>query len=227
MHQQTVGMDCARCHDTAHWLVDDITQIHYDNGFPLTGSHAVTDCNECHQSASELTFYRIGNECNNCHLDEYTSTINPNHVSAGFSTNCIECHNVNGFDWSTENIVHDFFPLTQGHQIEDCAQCHTTGDYTSISADCYSCHQEDYTVAANPNHVYQQFPTDCMECHTTDPGWSPAEYIQHDLAYFPIYNGEHQGEWDQCVECHTNPSNYGIFSCTTCHEQNETGNERD
>ena len=225
MHEQTLGMDCARCHNSENWLVDDITQIHYDNGFPLVGSHAITSCNDCHISASDLRFNRIGNECTSCHLDEYTATTNPNHASAGFSTNCVECHNINGFDWSTENINHDFFPLSKGHEIADCASCHTTGDYNNTPTDCYACHQEDYAAAINPNHSNQNFPTDCIECHTTDLGWTPAEYRQHDVAYFPIYSGEHNGEWDQCLECHTNPSNYAEFACTTCHESGETGNE--
>jgi nitrate/TMAO reductase-like tetraheme cytochrome c subunit len=225
MHEQTVGMDCARCHSSESWLVDDITQIHYDNGFPLMGSHAISDCNDCHKSASDLRFDRIGNECIDCHLGEYTATTSPNHAGAGFSTNCIECHNVNGFDWSTDNINHDFFPLTRGHDIEDCASCHTTGDFTNTPTDCYSCHQQDYAAAANPNHANQHFPTDCIECHTTDAGWTPAEYLQHDVQYFPIYSGKHKGEWDQCLECHTNPSNYAEFACTTCHESGETGSE--
>ncbi len=224
MHEQTLGMDCARCHNSENWLVDDLSQIHYDNGFPLVGSHAISACNDCHISASDLRFDRIGNECTSCHLDEYTATTNPNHSSAGFSTNCIECHNINGFDWSTENINHDFFPLSKGHEIEDCARCHTTGDYNNTPTDCYACHQENYTTAINPNHANQHFPTDCIECHTTDPGWTPAKYIQHDAEYFPIYSGSHNGEWDQCLECHTNPSNYTEFACTTCHENTETGN---
>ena len=225
MHNQTVGMDCARCHTSENWLVSDITELHYDNGFPLMGAHAIASCNECHISETDLTFEPIGNECINCHLDEYSATTNPNHTSAGFSTNCIECHSINGFDWSTENINHEFFPLNKGHDVEDCARCHTSGDYSNTPTDCLSCHLADYTASINPNHQNQSFPTDCRECHTTDPGWTPAEYLQHDVEYFPIYSGEHNGEWDQCLECHTNPSSYVEFTCTTCHANPETDDE--
>jgi hypothetical protein len=38
--------------------------------------------------------------------------------------------------------------------------------------------------------------------------------------YFPIYSGKHKNEWDQCNECHTNPSNYAVFTCIECHEHN-------
>jgi len=187
MHNQTVGMDCARCHNSENWLVNDITQIHYDNGFPLVGAHALTNCNECHISDTGLRFDRIGNDCVNCHMDEYTATTNPNHVNAGFSTNCIECHNINGLDWSTENVNHDFFPLSKGHAVQDCAKCHTSGDYSNTPTDCFSCHQTDYNASVNPNHQSLHFTTDCASCHTTDPGWEPAKYLDHDAQFFPIY----------------------------------------
>ncbi len=225
MHQQTVGDDCTRCHNTENWLVDNTSELHYDNGFPLLGAHATASCYDCHDSESALAFNRIGNECMNCHLDEYTGTTSPNHASAGYSTNCIECHDINAFSWSSESINHNFFPLTKGHDIEDCASCHNTANFSDISADCISCHQTDFTEASNPNHIAGDFNTDCRECHTTDPGWTPAQYLQHDVEYFPIYSGEHQGEWDQCVDCHTNPSNFAEFSCTTCHTNPETDEE--
>ena len=43
--------------------------------------------------------------------------------------------------------------------------------------------------------------------------------------YFPIYSGAHEGEWDQCTDCHTNTSNYSIFTCITCHTNPETNQQ--
>jgi len=43
--------------------------------------------------------------------------------------------------------------------------------------------------------------------------------------YFPIYSGEHEGKWNQCSDCHTNPSNYAVFTCLTCHGLTETNNQ--
>ncbi|MCB0673787.1 MAG: hypothetical protein KDC59_17720, partial [Saprospiraceae bacterium] len=43
VHQQTVGPDCARCHDSRSWIVDDITDIHRQDGFALVGAHATAD----------------------------------------------------------------------------------------------------------------------------------------------------------------------------------------
>ncbi|MBM3436056.1 MAG: hypothetical protein FJY07_07585, partial [Bacteroidetes bacterium] len=51
--------------------------------------------------------------------------------------------------------------------------------------------------------------------------------FNHDSQYFPIYSGKHNGKWDQCSDCHTNPNNYEVFTCLTCHTQAETDNDHD
>ncbi|HOY04923.1 MAG TPA: hypothetical protein PLO67_05950, partial [Saprospiraceae bacterium] len=65
-------------------------------------------------------------------------------------------------------------------------------------------------------------------CHTTS-AWTPSNW-NHDQQYFPIYSGNHDGEWDDCIECHTTPNNYALFSCITCHEhsnQSQVNNDHD
>ena len=164
----------------------------------------------------------MGNECVSCHRTDYNSSTNPNHVQAGFLANCEECHDAFTPGWGTDHVKHDFFPLTKGHDISDCAQCHLGGNFTDTPTSCAACHQPDYQAAVNPNHVQANFSNDCASCHTTDPGWTPAKYAQHDAEYFPIYSGKHQGQWMECVECHLNPANFAEFTCTTCHVNPET-----
>lgn len=226
LHNMTVGNDCARCHSVEHWLVDNITELHQDEGFPLLGAHAQISCDECHTGESGLQFNRLGNECINCHRTDFFATTEPNHVDAGYSMVCIDCHDINAFDWSADNILHDFFPLEKGHAI-DCRECHTNGTFSAIPTDCFSCHQMDFEATINPDHQASNFSTDCASCHTLDLDWMPAEYRQHDNDYFPIYSGEHAGEWSDCIECHPNPANYSVFVCTTCHGKSETDGEHD
>ncbi len=221
VHQQTVGADCARCHTAENWLVDNITELHQENGFPLLGMHAEAACTDCHQSETGLQFLRIGNECINCHLDEFHATTNPNHSEVGFSTDCIDCHTIEGFDWSTNSINHDFFPLTKGHEIDDCIACHIDRNFINTPTDCIACHETAFIEAQNPNHQAADFSTDCVACHTTDVGWQPAEFQDHDNL-FPIYSGAHQGTWEQCIDCHNTPSDYSQFTCTNCHVNPET-----
>lgn len=298
IHSQSVGNDCIRCHTSENWLVFTIPEIHEENGFSLIGAHTNLSCVECHSNESTLVFNRIGNECIECHRDDYLATQNPNHMGAGFSQDCIECHTPTGFGWDAVGIIHDFFPLTMGHDIQDCSQCHDVTNFSNISADCFACHDDDYAGTTNPNHVsasfstncvtchttapgwmpanldhsffpltsghdvqdctlchinnnyintptdcfachnddYAQannpnhqaanFPTDCVSCHTTNPGWMPANF-DHDNMYFPIYSGKHQDEWNSCIECHTNTSNYAIFNCLECHQAGETADQHD
>ena len=221
IHQQTVGPDCGRCHTPASWIINNITELHMLSRFPLLGPHKTADCSGCHKSSSLLNFEPLGIECVDCHLEDYNATTVPDHVQGQYSKNCTECHSIYSFTWSGTGINHDFFPLILGHEISDCQQCHTTGDYTTLSPECVSCHLTDYEATINPNHIASDIATTCIDCHTLNPGWKPADYTMHDAQFFPIYSGEHQGTWNSCADCHVNAGNYGIFTCIDCHDHNQ------
>lgn len=220
IHQQTAGADCARCHNASNWLVNDIAEIHLENGFPLLGMHAITNCTDCHRSETALRFDRLGQECINCHQEDYLATTTPNHKAAGYPTNCEQCHDQASPDWlwSEGKGGHLFFPLTKGHQVDDCMQCHTGGNFLNTPTDCFSCHEVDYQSTNDPDHEAVNFPTDCAICHSTDLGWPANNYTEHDQAYFPIFSGKHKNKWDQCTDCHTTAGNYMEFNCIICHD---------
>ena len=220
VHQNTTGHDCERCHNNQSFVVSNITQIHMDSRFPLFGAHKTADCVRCHPSESNLQFKPLGVECVECHNDKYLATTNPNHQTAGFSTECSQCHDVTAFEWKGTGFTHDFFPLTSGHASLYCSDCHGDGYQRKLSTDCYSCHAADYNNASEPDHKASGFSTACAECHTTNPGWKPASYKQHDSEYFPIYSGKHKGVWSSCTECH--PTTTKTFTCIDCHHHNKT-----
>ena len=60
----------------------------------------------------------------------------------------------------------------------------------------------------------------CVQCHDEER-WEDAIYTEHDALYFPIFSGPHQGRWSSCAECHEVPSDFGVFTCLTCHEHNQ------
>jgi predicted CXXCH cytochrome family protein len=101
-----------------------------------------------------------------------------------------------------------------------CASCHIGGNYTTVPTDCYSCHKADYTGTTNPNHIAAGFPTTCTTCHTTwtTSGWAGATFNH---TWFPIPH--HSARL--CSDCHTNPSDYTVFVCTSCHTQGPTTSE--
>jgi hypothetical protein len=165
----------------------------------------------------------LGVNCIDCHRNTYLATTNPNHVQAGFSQDCSSCHLVNSFQWTGAGFDHSFFPLVLGHSIPKCSDCHTTANYRDAKSDCYSCHLTDYNNTANPGHVSLNFSHTCTDCHTTNPGWKPAAYKQHDTQFFPIYSGSHNGKWKSCTDCHTSASNYAQFNCIICHTNAHAG----
>jgi Zn finger protein HypA/HybF involved in hydrogenase expression len=225
VHAQSVGADCARCHNTTSWLVDDIPELHEENGFPLIGPHDVLSCVDCHLSETQQRFDRIGNDCVQCHRDDYLATTSPNHQMLGFSTNCLDCHPPLSDTWETDQILHNFFPLVGGHDIQDCAACHLTDNFSDASPECVSCHQTDFDNTVDPDHRALGFPTDCAACHTIDPGWQPAIFQDHDALHFPIYSGSHAGEWNACMDCHPVAGDFTVFTCVACHTNPVTDNE--
>ena len=95
---------------------------------------------------------------------------------------------MNAFQWSGGGFNHEFFPLAQGHSTIKCIDCHTTGDFTRLSTDCYSCHQKDFLATTNPNHSASNFPTACSNCHTLSPGWKPAAFNHSVSPYSRTFN---------------------------------------
>jgi hypothetical protein len=220
LHQGTVGKDCSKCHTSKSWMVEDINGLHQKGRFPLVGNHLTADCLSCHTRYVDLYFEPLNTDCYSCHSKNYNSTQSPNHLSAGFSTNCQDCHAITASSWTAINVDHNFFPLAGGHEISNCFACHEEGgNFTDLSTECVSCHLDNYNATTNPNHINSGFPTDCIQCHTIY-GWSPATF-DHDGPFFPIYSGEHKGKWDKCSDCHEVPGNYSVFTCISCHEHNQ------
>jgi len=234
IHQQTVGLECERCHTPSSWVVGNIIRLHQLSRFPLIGAHSSLDCGDCHinlvtssASASLLRFDPLGIACYDCHKSNYLATTKPNHVQSNYSTNCTDCHNISALTWSGAGVNHNFFPLAEGHALDDCKACHKTGTFEKIPSECVSCHQSDYTATLNPNHNSLNFSTTCNNCHSLKPGWKPAEYKEHDAISFPIYSGKHNGEWNTCTDCHANSANYAQFTCIDCHEHNKADTDHE
>ncbi len=151
-------------------------------------------------------------DCYSCHQSDYIATTNPNHSSSGFPTVCLDCHTTNP-GWEPTTFDHSIFPLTLGHATPDCNDCHTGGNYNSTPTDCYACHQSDYIATTNPDHSSSGFPTVCLDCHTTNPGWEPTTF---DHSIFPLTLGH---STPSCTDCHTG-GNYTSTptDCYACHQ---------
>ena len=217
--QAGFSQDCTACHTVNGW--DGATFEHAF--FPLIGGHAAPSCTQCHVNE---VYQGTSTECWACHQDDYDGTTDPEHAQAGFSQDCTACHTVNGWDGAT--FEHAFFPLIGGHAAPSCTQCHVNEVYQGTSTECWACHQDDYDGTTDPDHAAAHFPIDCASCHPVT-SWDDGEF-DHDGSYFPIYTGSHREAWNDCSDCHTNSSDYGVFSCIDCHEhsdQAEVDNDHD
>jgi len=213
---QNYPHDCTGCHNTNSW--DAASFDHNLTNFPLTGAHVATECSACHTDGYAGTSML----CTSCHQSNYNNTSNPNHSSLGFSTSCEECHTTApGWEPALLPNHNDYYTLNGAHATvaDNCYLCHA-GNYTNTPNTCYGCHSSDYNNTTDPSHSAAQFSTDCATCHS-ESAWVPSTF-DHDNQYFPIYSGKHQQAWNTCADCHTEPSNYSVFSCITCHEHNQT-----
>ncbi len=223
-HRGELGVECSSCHAPVTWENRaTIFEVHDRSLFPLTGVHAVTDCEACHRGVPPFEFEATPLDCVACHQAAFEATNEPDHVAAGFPTSCELCHDTVTFDEASfaagVGFDHDaFFPLIGSHRPLDCSSCHSQG-FAGTPTDCFSCHRDDYEGTTDPDHQAAGFPTDCEACHGTTQ-WEGAEF-DHDGLFFPIYSGRHAGVWDDCADCHVASGDFGRFECLTCHEHDE------
>jgi hypothetical protein len=205
---------CDSCHSTSSW--DGAKFDHSTTGFALTGSHTVPprQCLDCHINNN----YNLATAtCVSCHQKDYNNALSPvNHIQASFPTTCQMCHDTVAWTNGTFNHNATAFPLTGAHTVppRQCIDCHVNSNYTTLPTDCYGCHKTDYQNTTNPNHAAAGFPTTCTTCHTTT-SWAGATFNH---TWFPQTHGGAK----VCSDCHTNASDYSVFSCTVCHGKTTT-----
>ncbi len=212
-HADSLGMDCRRCHEQTSWSPTGLIAEHARTRFPLLGPHAVVPCESCHPGAPAGQFRGAPLACDLCHRAELAQATSPDHVASGWTTDCERCHVPTS--WRPARVDHDFFPLIGGHAGLDCTRCHTTGVFGPIPSNCYACHQANYEAA--PNHVAQNYPRTCEQCHSII-AWTPAAY-EH--TGFPL-TGAHTTL--NCIQCHTSGT-YGPLptDCYSCHAADYAG----
>ncbi|HEY3296100.1 MAG TPA: hypothetical protein VGL38_11745 [bacterium] len=222
VHRGQFAYACSECHTPVQWNNErEMAQRHQTTRFALTGVHANVDCEACHATGQ---YAGVSTNCGSCHLAAYQSAADPNHVAAGFSMDCSQCHSVTTVKWQNASFNHALsgFVLTGQHARATCGDCHTVNGqvrYSGIGTDCYNCHQANFQSATNPDHAAGNFGHNCGVCHSTN-GWSPASF-DHNLARFTL-TGAHTSV--ECTACHTvngQPRYTGTPSdCYTCHQTN-------
>jgi hypothetical protein len=153
---------CPSCHDQRAW---HNASFNHTSNFVLRGRHASAACSDCHKNG---VYQGTSPECISCHLADYNGTTDPNHSSAGFPTNCDQCHGTSFSGWSGANFDHPF-PISSGRHAVACSECHQTSDFRVFS--CLGCHEQ---ASTNSHHSgvtgYSYNSTACYSCHPNGNG---------------------------------------------------------
>ena len=230
--------DCQQCHSVMSLAWSDAIAPDHTPVFPLLFGHAIDDCGRCHTANRPDP---RGDDCYDCHAAHYAEAQSPVHSGNGIPTDCVLCHDPQGFAG-----VSDFdhgatgFPMYGEHGGASCEDCHGPGPFAGRSPDCYSCHAADYSGAVSPPHAGNGIPTECELCHDVT-GFSGVSDFDHGATGFPMYgvhatlacghchgNGPFAGRPPDCYSCHSgayasasDPVHAGNglpTHCETCHE---------
>jgi hypothetical protein len=203
--------------------------------FPLTGAHALQQCQNCHPQG---IYAGTPNLCSTCH----TAVIPAGH----YSGECSLCHTTTA--WLPVNFNHQAANAVDcqschikvrpaNHYSGQCSACHTTTAWRPANFnhqvagafDCQSCHADKKPA----NHYSGQ----CSLCHATT-AWRPATFNHQAMGAVDCqschadkkpanhYNG-------QCSACHSTsawrPANFnhqaaGAVDCASCHSANKPAN---
>jgi len=220
--------DCTACHTTDAWSPSTFIHDLETQGFLLDGAHEALNCSSCHEDWEPPTEIRTCASAS-CHLDNYQASENPPHETMSFSQGCVDCHTTSS--WVPAQFTHSLestgFALEEAHTIVSCQQCHSPWQIIPEPRTCSdaSCHLSDYQNATDPNHGAASFPLNCESCHSMT-AWVPSTF-NHDGQYFPIYSGQHNGEWSDCSQCHINSADFSEFTCFGggCHNAADMNDE--
>jgi hypothetical protein len=201
-HEQTLGDDCAGCHESTEWT--NATFDHDTTEYPLIGKHRDAACLDCH---ADRTFLNAPTNCFACHESD--------DAHGGRSgQKCDDCHNPGGWHDSSFNHARDTdFPLEGRHAEAACQDCHSEHPFEDeMNTACASCHSED---DAHDRHR----GTQCDTCHTSTE-WSKP-FFDHDIHTDYRLLGGHKDI--ACNDCHVQPIFEAALttSCDSCHRDDD------
>ncbi len=208
---------CAGCHSQSVWSrVAGGGSSHPTIPIALTGVHSRSTCTDCHTAGQP--YAAVQRTCDGCHHADYVATTNPNHIAAGYPTDCTSCHQPVA-NWAGATINHPTTPiaLTGVHGNKQCADCHMAGQsYAAVQRTCDGCHHADYVATTDPSHTAAAFSTTCTTCHALVAGWTGATYATHSTTPINPKQGAHGAV--TCTQCHTSsPYSSAPTTCDGCH----------
>lgn len=226
VHENKFGKDCKKCHSELSFrrLNNVNTFDHSRTGYLLEGRHLIVACASCHKQAYTQTLKH--GLCTDCHKDYHQGQF----MVSGRTTDCSQCHTVNGFSESTYTIERhqqSSFMLNGAHLATPCFGCHqreNKWNFRQIGKYCADCHN-DIHQGYIPDKYYPD--ASCVNCHD-EQSWANIRF-DHNLTSYQL-EGKHREP--SCRACHFPGNNTGIDQqrfahinnhCSTCHTNNHQG----
>lgn len=209
LHEGTLGVKCMSCHVSGTW---DALNFDHDKPFPadakgelkaypLKGEHKKNKCESCHpdrkfteapttcsaegcHKEDDAHKGRLGDKCEQCHLETGDNLFNHNTMSTfrldgkHLTVRCADCHPSVTFKPRPSNCFgcHPDPAVHKGQYGTTCEQCHTTrtwedikplhdiGDFSLRGSHnnlaCERCHRDNRPLAGSGNL--------CINCHRQD-----------------------------------------------------------
>jgi hypothetical protein len=273
LHEGTLGAKCMLCHVSGTW---DALNFDHDKpfpadakgkvaSFPLKGEHKKNKCEACHTvdrkfAQTEVTCSaegchkeddahkgRLGEKCEQCHVETGDNLFNHNTMSAfhldgkHLQVRCADCHPSITFKPRPKTCFgcHPEPAVHKGQYGTGCQQCHTTrtwedvkplhdvGDF-SLKGNhdhlaCERCHRDNRPLAGSGNL--------CINCHRQDDihnnSLSPRCGECHTQWSFAPARFDHSRvgcnltglhRTVACFDCHRNGNFSGLSpQCASCH----------
>jgi len=226
VHDNKFGNDCKECHSEQSFRQLNNNNIfdHKRTGYPLEGRHLKLACASCHKQSNKQPLKH--NLCTDCHTDYHEGQFKV----SGKTTDCSQCHTVNGFVGSTFSIERhqqSAFVLKGAHLATPCFECHQKENkwvFRSIGSRCADCH-EDVHQGFIPEKYYPD--ASCTTFHY-EQSWAGIRF-DHNITAYPLEGGHRV---PSCRACHFPGKSSGVetqrFSglnnhCSTCHTDNHQG----
>ncbi|MXO47471.1 cytochrome C [Erythrobacter vulgaris] len=264
-HDGRLGEKCEGCHTTSNWTQTRAFD-HSITGFNLLGKHRAVTCEGCHANRrfegtpttcvachrnDDIHEGSKGDKCESCHVATGWEFVNFDHsrdtrfplTGSHRATTCVQCHGkgerikrppMTCFGCHAEDDVH------KGSYGRDCASCHKTTTWSSVSFDHarfgFPLRGAHAAIACKTCHVQPagkvKLPTTCAGCHSSDDPhrgqlgrtcaschtesrWRPASGFDHDATAFRLA-GRHRAV--TCTACHANLTFQAKgTTCIACH----------
>jgi hypothetical protein len=153
--------DCVSCHgDEA--LTWKNAVFDHNQYFEIQGAHKILDCSDCHSTGENPPTL-----CYGCHQQDFKSATDPDHISAGFPTDCEVCHFASHLIWRQAVFSHTF-PIDSGkHSSLNCSDCHLTANYMVFS--CISCHEHNEEKMDDEHDDESGYSYNTLACYSCHP----------------------------------------------------------